>query len=108
MESSMGLFEESRFRNVDMALDQEEVSSVVVLCSEGWIGGEKVSGIRRQFSWCGGNWKGEGEGDGAREWYSFAKTPLKAAQAPLAAASASQGVLKIMGGFRLCRKGDGE
>ncbi len=70
-------------------------------------GGEKVSGIRRQFSWCEGNWEGEGEGRG-RELYSFAKTPLKAAQAPLAAASASQGVLKIMGGFRLCRKGDGE
>jgi len=34
--------------------------------------------------------------------YSFAKTPLKAAQAPLAAASASQGVvMRIIEGFGL-------
>ena len=31
---------------------------------------------------------------GGRERYSFAKTPLKAAQAPLAAARASHGVLR--------------
>jgi hypothetical protein len=38
MASSMGLFEELRFRNVDMALDQEEVSSVVVLLRKGGMG----------------------------------------------------------------------
>lgn len=40
--------------------------------------------------------------------YSFAKTPLKAAQAPLAAASASQGFLKIIGRVVLWEEdGDG-
>ncbi len=43
MESSMGLFEESKFRNVDMALDQEEVSSVVVLCLEGRMGERRLA-----------------------------------------------------------------
>lgn len=38
-------------------------------------------------------WEREQRG---RDGYSFAKTPLKAAQAPLAAASASQEVLKII------------
>lgn len=42
--------------------------------------------------------RGHGEfGEGGGGAYSFAKTPLKAAQAPLAAASAIQEVLEIIG-----------
>lgn len=37
--------------------------------------------------------------------YNFAKTPLKAAQAPLATAYMSQGVLPAMAGLRSCDRG---
>lgn len=57
IKKSMNRFEAERPIAVAMALDHEDVSSVVV---------------------------------------SFAKTPLKAAQAPLAAARASHGLLKFM------------
>lgn len=79
MKISMGLLEGLRFRNVEMVLDQEVVRDVVVLV----LGRGLVICVKPE--------SGVGVG------YSFAKTPLKAAQAPLAAASASQGVLNIIG-----------
>lgn len=62
-----------------------------------------------EWGLCGGvleGWDGEDGRRGGR--YSFAKTPLKAAQAPLAAASASQGVLRIIGRLVLLGGGWGK
>lgn len=71
--NSTGLLLGERCRELDIALDQEVVRCVVVLISGGQV--------------CDKTWGGEG-------MYSFAKTPLMAAQAPLATARASQGALK--------------
>ena len=68
-----------------MALAQEEVSSVVVLV---------LVGLSCAM-FCG-NWGGGGGGPIA---YSLAKTPLKAAQAPLAMAKRSQGDLGAVMAF---------
>lgn len=70
--NSMGLLLGERCRELDIALDQEVVRCVVVLISSGQV--------------C--------DKTGGRGMYSFAKTPLMAAQAPLATARASQGALK--------------
>ena len=70
--NSMNLLEPERWRKVEMALDQDVVSWVVVLA----FVSQSVMLYEMEAS-C----------------YSFAKTPLKAAQAPLAAARASHGAL---------------
>ena len=70
--NSMNLWELERWKKVEMALDQDVVSWVVVLA----FVSQSVMLYEMEAS-C----------------YSFAKTPLKAAQAPLAAARASHGAL---------------
>lgn len=84
---------EERLRVVERAAAQVVVSSVVVL-----FGGDVVSFCVRVYKDVGKGVEGWGS-------YSFAKTPLKAAHAPLAAARGIQGIFGSRGGLRW---GDGD
>ena len=88
MRNSTILFVEARPRAEETAAAKEEVSSVVVL----------ESTKSNQSVTQGHLYRNDREERGRA--HSFAKTPLNAAQAPLAAASASQGVvMRIIEGF---------
>lgn len=73
--NSTNLLLAERPKAVEIAEAQEEVSSVVVLCMLVFVTVSREEGA-----------------------YSFAKTPLNAAQAPLSAASGIQGSLLLLAG----------
>lgn len=100
----MNLFEAERPRRIEIAADQEDVSSVVVLKAHSEvspISHPSLCFIELRLRVPGGDNRyiksGRGGAKGEREAYSFAKTPLKAAQAPLAAARANhEGDVKLI------------
>lgn len=103
--NSMNLFEAERPRKVDIAADQEDVSSVVVLNSTYIKFSPLITHIFYTLLSASQGLLFIGWGLGEKR-YSLAKTPLKAAQAPLAAARANQeGGLKLI--LLLTRGGGG-